>query len=189
MFAFRAELEFRAGGNPSFNTGVNYERQLGHSVDHAEVEALYVAAGLSLDADLATLNSAPRIAADPGALTYLSDNIIYDGQLTIPVLTLHTTGDGLVPVENERAYKRVVSEANDSNLLTSVTRQLGNSGRLERRYSWLTLLCSLRLFNPIRANPLGTWRVLHPGPARGCGRVRRISRVQHISLLVKRFSG
>jgi pimeloyl-ACP methyl ester carboxylesterase len=117
QFAFRAELEFRAGGNPSFNTGVNYERQLGHSVDHAEVEALYVAAGLSLDADLATLNSAPRIAADPGALTYLSDNIIYDGQLTIPVLTLHTTGDGLVPVENERAYKRVVSEANDSNLL------------------------------------------------------------------------
>jgi pimeloyl-ACP methyl ester carboxylesterase len=117
QFAFRAELEFRAGGNPSFNTGVNYERQLGHSIDHAEVEALYAAAGLSLDADLATLNSAPRIAADPAALTYLSDNIIYNGQLTIPVLTLHTTGDGLVPVENERAYKRVVSEANDSNLL------------------------------------------------------------------------
>jgi pimeloyl-ACP methyl ester carboxylesterase len=117
QFAFRAELEFRAGGNPSFNTGVNYERQLGHSVDHAEVEALYIAAGLSLDADLAALNSAPRIAADPGALTYLSDNIIYNGQVTIPVLTLHTTGDGLVPVEDERAYKRVVSEANDSNLL------------------------------------------------------------------------
>ena len=117
QFAFRAELEFRAGGNPSFNTGVNYERQLGHSVDHAEVEALYAAAGLSLDTDLATLNSASRIAADPGALTYLSDNIIYNGQLTIPVLTLHTTGDGLVPVEDERAYKRVVSEANDSNLL------------------------------------------------------------------------
>jgi pimeloyl-ACP methyl ester carboxylesterase len=28
MFAFRAELEFRAGGNPSFNKGVNYEFQL-----------------------------------------------------------------------------------------------------------------------------------------------------------------
>jgi hypothetical protein len=27
---------------------------------------------------------------------------------------MHTTGDGLVPVENERAYKRVVHEANDS---------------------------------------------------------------------------
>jgi pimeloyl-ACP methyl ester carboxylesterase len=48
MFALRAELEFRAGGNPSFNTGVNYERQLAHSVDDAEVQALYAAAGLSL---------------------------------------------------------------------------------------------------------------------------------------------
>lgn len=116
MFAFRAELEFRAGGNPSFNTGVNYARQLGHSVDNAEVRALYAAAGLRLEADLAALDGASRIAADPGALTYLSNNITYNGQLTIPVLTLHTTGDGLVPVEDERAYKRVVSEANDSKL-------------------------------------------------------------------------
>jgi pimeloyl-ACP methyl ester carboxylesterase len=116
-FALRAELEFRAGGNPSFNTGVNYERQLARSVDYAEVQALYAAAGLDLDADLATLKNAPRIAADPGALTYLSDNLIYNGQLTIPVLTLHTTGDGLVPVENERAYATVVHEANDSALL------------------------------------------------------------------------
>ncbi len=52
QFAFRAELEFRAGGNPSFNTGVGYERQLAHSADNAEVQALYAAAGLSLDADL-----------------------------------------------------------------------------------------------------------------------------------------
>ena len=117
QFAFRAELEFRAGGNPSFNTGVGYERQLAHSADNAEVQALYAAAGLSLDADLSILKSAPRIAADPGALTYLSDNIIYNGELTIPVLTLHTTGDGLVPVEDERAYKKVVHEANDSTQL------------------------------------------------------------------------
>jgi pimeloyl-ACP methyl ester carboxylesterase len=117
MFAFRAELEFRAGGNPSFNTGVNYARQLGHSVDNAEVRALYAAAGLRLEADLDALDGASRIAADPAALTYLSNNITYNGQLTIPVLTLHTTGDGLVPVEDERAYKRVVSEANDSKVL------------------------------------------------------------------------
>ncbi len=114
LFALRAELELRAGGNPSFNTGVNYLRQLKHSVDYAEVQALYAAAGLSLDADLATLQNAARIADDPTALTYLSNNIIFNGQLTIPVLTMHTTGDGLVPVENEKAYKRVVHEANDS---------------------------------------------------------------------------
>ena len=117
IFALRAELEARAGGNPSWNTGVNYEAKLKHSVDYAEVRALYAAAGLSLEADLATLKKAKRITADPGALAYLSDNIIYNGQLPFPVLTLHTTGDGLVPVENESAYRTVVDEAHDSAML------------------------------------------------------------------------
>jgi pimeloyl-ACP methyl ester carboxylesterase len=117
IFALRAELEARAGGNPSWNTGVDYETHLKHSVDYAEVRALYAAAGLSLEADLATLKNAKRIKADPGALAYLSDNIIYNGQLPFPVLTLHTTGDGLVPVENESAYGRVVDEAHDGPML------------------------------------------------------------------------
>jgi pimeloyl-ACP methyl ester carboxylesterase len=117
IFALRAELEARAGGNPSSNVGVNYEMNLKHSVDFAEVQALYTAAGLSLDADLATLKNTKRIAADPGALTYLTDNIIYNGQLPFPVLTLHTTGDGLVPVENETAYHRVVGDAGDGAML------------------------------------------------------------------------
>ncbi len=117
IFALRAELEVRAGGNVSFNTGVNYKQQLNHSVDNAEVRALYTAAGLSLDADLATLQNAPQISADPAALAYLSQYIIYNGQLPIPVLTLHTTGDGLVPVENERAYRTVVGEADDLGML------------------------------------------------------------------------
>jgi pimeloyl-ACP methyl ester carboxylesterase len=116
-FYLRAELEGRAGGNPSFNNGVNYSTQLSKSVDYAEVKALYAAAGLSLNADLATLKNAPRITADPSALTYLSENIIYNGQLTVPVVTLHTVGDGLVPVEDERAYNTVVHEAKDSALL------------------------------------------------------------------------
>ncbi|MGD0213361.1 MAG: hypothetical protein ABSB87_09015 [Terriglobales bacterium] len=113
-FAYRAELEARAGGNPSFNNGVDYETQLKNSVDYAEVKALYKAAGLSLNSDLATLASASRISADPGALTYLTDYIIYNGQLPFPVLTMHTVGDGLVPVEEENAYAKVVGEAGDS---------------------------------------------------------------------------
>jgi pimeloyl-ACP methyl ester carboxylesterase len=116
-FFARAELEARSGGNPSFNTGVNYAYQLKRSRDYAEVQALYAAAGLSLDADLAALKSAPRIAADPDALTYLSDNITFNGQITVPVLTLHTTGDGVVSVEQERAYTTVVHETNNSALL------------------------------------------------------------------------
>jgi pimeloyl-ACP methyl ester carboxylesterase len=117
VFALRAELEVRAGGNPSFNNGVDYKEELTHSVDYAEVRALYAAAGLNLEADLATLSHAKRIKADPAALAYLSENIIYNGQLPFPVLTLHTTGDGLVPVEDESAYRRVVDEAHDSSML------------------------------------------------------------------------
>jgi pimeloyl-ACP methyl ester carboxylesterase len=116
-FFTRAEMEFRAGGNPSFNTGIRYDYKLKRSRDYAEVQALYAAAGLSLDADLAVLKGAPRISADPGALTYLTDNVIYNGQITVPVLTLHTTGDGTVNVEQERAYRRVVDEADNAALL------------------------------------------------------------------------
>src|SRR5215467_4788075 len=111
-FAFfaRAELEARAGGNPSWNTGVNYRRQLEHSIDQSEVEALYQQAGLSLDEDLKTLEVAPRIAADPAALQYLSNYVIFDGNLTIPVLTMHTTGDGLVANQDEQAYASIVED-------------------------------------------------------------------------------
>jgi pimeloyl-ACP methyl ester carboxylesterase len=109
-FAFRAELEFRAQGNPSSNVGVDYRKQLAHSVDAAEVRALYDAAGLDLEADLRTLNETVRISADPHAREYLEQNIVYDGDIRIPVLTLHTTGDGLVVVENESAYRDVVRE-------------------------------------------------------------------------------
>jgi len=113
----RVDIEYLAGGNPSWNTGVDYATQLKRSENNAEVQALYAAAGLSLDADLATLENAARIAADPGALAYLSENIIYNGQLSIPVLTMHTTGDGVVPVEDEQAYKATVREAGNQSLL------------------------------------------------------------------------
>jgi pimeloyl-ACP methyl ester carboxylesterase len=116
-FAFRFELEARAGGNPSWNTGVNYFRQLAKSANFSEVRALYLAAGLSLRADLGTLNKAARIAADPAAVRYLASNISFTGRINIPVLTLHTTGDGLVIPQNEQAYASAVSRAGRSFLL------------------------------------------------------------------------
>jgi pimeloyl-ACP methyl ester carboxylesterase len=119
-FAFRAELEFRAGGNPSFNTGVNYRKQLARSADREEVEALYAAAGLSLDADLDTLNEADRIAADPGVTDFLVQNIIYNGEIQVPVLAMHTSGDGLVVPQNESAYRLVVDQTNDDEFLRQI---------------------------------------------------------------------
>jgi pimeloyl-ACP methyl ester carboxylesterase len=120
IFAFRAELEARAGGNPSWNTGVNYVRQLVKSADFAEVRALYRAAGLNLRKDLRTLNTAARVHADPAAVRYLARNISFTGRITIPVLTMHTTGDGLVVPENEQAYASVVRRAGRSFLLRQV---------------------------------------------------------------------
>jgi pimeloyl-ACP methyl ester carboxylesterase len=117
VFAARAELEFRAGGNPSFNTGVDYSWLLANSIDRNEVIALYQRAGLDLNTDLQTLQNTPSISADPNALHYLEANIIFDGQILIPVLTLHTKGDGLVLVQNESAYNQVVTEAGNSAFL------------------------------------------------------------------------
>src|SRR6266498_4336381 len=119
-FLLRAELEARAGGNPSWNTGVDYTTDLAKSADAAEVHALYKAAGLSLASDLDRLNSAPRISADAAAVRYLADNIAFNGQLAVPVLTMHTTGDGLVVPENEQAYRQVVATAGGAGLLRQI---------------------------------------------------------------------
>ena len=117
-FAFRAELEARAGGNPSWNLGVDYARQLERSVDRAEVEALYAQAGLDLAGDLLALNRAPRIAPDLDAVGYAIRNIVFNGRLGgVPVLTLHTTGDPLVVVQQERAYAQAVRAAGNAGLL------------------------------------------------------------------------
>jgi pimeloyl-ACP methyl ester carboxylesterase len=120
IFALRAELEFRAGGNPSWNTSVNYFEQFENSVNKAEVRALYKAAGLNLEDDLETLNHAVRISAHPASVDYLEQNIIFNGDLDMPVLTMHTTGDGLVSNQNETAYRNTVHEAGDRELLRQV---------------------------------------------------------------------
>jgi pimeloyl-ACP methyl ester carboxylesterase len=120
VLAFRAELEARAGGNVSWNTGVNYFADLAKSVDRPEVTALYKAAGLSLTKDLLTVNSAPRITANPFAVAYLAKNIAFNGEISIPVLTMHTTGDGLVVPENEQAYSSVVDRDGNGNLLRQI---------------------------------------------------------------------
>jgi pimeloyl-ACP methyl ester carboxylesterase len=119
-FSYRAELEKRAGGNPSWNVGVDYRKQLDLSPDKAEVQALYAAAGLSLNADLGTLNAGANITPDPQAVAYLDRNISFDGDLGVPVLTMHTTADGLVIPEDETAYAEAVAKAGKQSLLRQV---------------------------------------------------------------------
>jgi len=119
-FYYRAELESRAGGNPSWNTGVNYTKQLQRSAVYPEVQALYKAASLSLNGDLLALSKAPRIGSDPEAENYLIQNIIFNGQLPGPVLALHTDGDGLVPVEDEQAYLSTATQEGNKALVHDV---------------------------------------------------------------------
>jgi hypothetical protein len=125
LFALRAEMEKRAGGNPSWNTGVNYRQLLDQSINKDEVMALYsVTPGVSLDQDLATLAATSRIAAERPAVRYLTRNIVYNGEFDVPELTLHTTGDGLVLNQNEQAYASIAE--NPSLLRQSFVHRAGH---------------------------------------------------------------
>jgi dienelactone hydrolase len=115
--SWRQEAEQRAGGNMSWNTGVDYGRLLARSSVRAEVVRLYARAGASLAADLRTLAAEPRISADPGAVRYMTRHVSFDGRPRTPLLTIHTTGDPLVPVQVQNAYADAVSRAGRSALL------------------------------------------------------------------------
>lgn len=120
-FAARAQVEQQAGGNPSWNVGVDYRELLAGSPGRDEVEALYGEAGLDVGTDLETLDAAPRIDADPGAVAYLERHVVFDGDLGgAPVVAMHTTGDGLVTPDNVRAYADVVDWHGDGDLLRSL---------------------------------------------------------------------
>jgi len=116
-FGYRAELERRAGGNPSWNAGVDYRRQLESSPYHDEVTTLYRDAGLDLNSDLAALNAGATIKPNARAVAYLDRYISFDGAITVPVLTAHTTADGLVVPQDETAYADIVLSAGKQDLL------------------------------------------------------------------------
>jgi pimeloyl-ACP methyl ester carboxylesterase len=119
-FQYRAEIEARAGGNPSWNIGVDYSNLLASSPDRDEVMALYQEAGLNLAADVAFLNAGATIRPDGAAAQYLDRYISLDGKLSVPVLSMHTTSDGLVIPPNEGAYAQVVAAAGSQALLRQV---------------------------------------------------------------------
>ncbi len=127
LFALRADLEADAGGNPSWNTGVDYRAQFNESINKGEAEALYSQAGLDINADFDKLAAAPRVSANQSALAYLIKYIVYNGQIASPVLTMHTIGDGLVLPQDEQAYSSVVrSQDNSDELRTTFVHRAGH---------------------------------------------------------------
>lgn len=116
----RVDLEAKAGGNPSSNVGVDYGRQLDRSSLERDVERAYRAADLDLRADLDRLDAAPRIAADPAAEAYMHRTGVPSGQLRVPMVALHSVGDGGAPPDQEAWYADLVARHGGRDL----TRQL-----------------------------------------------------------------
>jgi hypothetical protein len=115
--ALGADIDGRVGGNPSTNIGVDYAKLLHRSNGHDEVLALYAQSGLNLKQDLAALAGAERIAADPAARATLAEISTFTGEISDPMLTLHTAGDQQVVVEQENAYAKTVRHAGNGSLL------------------------------------------------------------------------
>ncbi len=113
----RPQIELAAGGNSSATAGVDFATVLHHSVHADEVRALYRAAGLDLDADLASLTRHADIHADPKAVATVARTSTPSGRLAVPELNIHTTDDQLVPVEQENWYGRQVARAGRTSLL------------------------------------------------------------------------
>ncbi|WP_328453270.1 DUF6351 family protein [Amycolatopsis sp. NBC_00438] len=115
----RRAIEQLAGGNPSWNTGVDYARQLSMAAPGQQdvVRRLYERAGLDLRADLGRLAAEPRVHADPAAVRFLERGIVFTGDLRIPVLTVNGTGDQISTVAQQQSYGALVRQAGNETLL------------------------------------------------------------------------
>jgi len=113
----RYDMEQSAGGNPTWNKGVNYGRQLAESGLLPQVAQLYRRAGVDLRTDLDLLTRTANVTADPGAYRWMRETSTLTGRLAMPVLTMHTTDDGLVPVQHEEEYAQDVRNGGSAALL------------------------------------------------------------------------
>ena len=113
----RAGYEQTVGGVFSWNTGVDYERSLKESGRWSEIMAAYRAAGISLEEDLDALASAKRLSADPEAVAFVERTATFTSELSVPVLSLHTNGDGAGTTADDQAYASVVRSTGSSPLL------------------------------------------------------------------------
>jgi pimeloyl-ACP methyl ester carboxylesterase len=104
VFLPRSEQEQRAGGNFSWNTGIDYTQLLNTSGRRALIEALYAKAGIRLEDDLARLAAAPRISADPRAVEYMRSYYTPTAKPAVPLLAVQAFGDGTTSPSLQRSY-------------------------------------------------------------------------------------
>jgi dienelactone hydrolase len=113
----RYGMEQSVGGNNSWNRGVDYAGLFANSPHAPQVHALYQAAGLDLRADLSALTKGATITADPAAVRRAQQTSSAGQGLDVPLLDIHTTGDNLVPVEQENRFAARVRASGDGALL------------------------------------------------------------------------
>jgi hypothetical protein len=113
----RQQIELAAGGNPNWTAGVNFARLVYQSSYLPQIEALYHAAGLDLNADLRALNEHADIKASIPAERWMVRTSDNTGRLQVPELDLKTIADQLVPVQQENFYAHTVAGAGRSYLL------------------------------------------------------------------------
>jgi pimeloyl-ACP methyl ester carboxylesterase len=110
-------IELAAGGNGSWNVGVDYAALLTRSPYRDVVQTLYHEAGLDLRAELANLTRHAATRADAAAVAWLARTSTVTGRLDVPTLNLHTIYDQLAPVEYENQYGHQVAAAGDGSSL------------------------------------------------------------------------
>jgi hypothetical protein len=104
----RYEIEQRVGGNPSSNADVDYATRVS-SEERSRVDAL--GGPGTTDRLLRLLDRGRRVTASPAARAKARSLGEPTGELRVPTLTLHTTDDPLVLVQNERLFRDRVASA------------------------------------------------------------------------------
>ena len=112
----RAGMEAVAGGNISWNDGIDYRRLLEDSGRKEMVAALYRKANLNLDSDLATLEKTARISADPAALSRAEPLMSYTGRISGPIIVVDND-DPVDAAPLKLAYTETLKKAGTLDLL------------------------------------------------------------------------
>ncbi|MCP5145981.1 MAG: hypothetical protein H6978_14320 [Gammaproteobacteria bacterium] len=147
----RAGVEKVAGGNVSWNHGVDYAEQLARSGRESMVKALYSTAGVSLEDDLATLAAAPRISADPAAIARAEPLMTYTGEIRVPLVNVDND-DPVDPLSDKTAYRDLLQRTGAGDLfrlLWSDTAGHAGMSALDRAVGFKLLIDRL---------DSGTWR-------------------------------
>jgi pimeloyl-ACP methyl ester carboxylesterase len=105
----RYEIEQRVGGNASGNDGTDYSAR----VSDAERSLIETVSSGATDKLLAKLDAGERVTADPAARAKFDTMGNPTGNLQDPTVTLHTSADPLVLVQNEGVFKDRVYAAKD----------------------------------------------------------------------------